>query len=102
MTIYVQKDGNSKGQRVEVMKEEDYKMQLKNVANNLEFTVGKIDFQRHYLDEATGAEPKVTFAISKSEETSEKETSDKPKYKKSGKKGFLKNWVKKHTDGEKT
>lgn len=67
MSIYVQKDSGSKGQRVEVSQETDFKVMLKNVANGMEFSVGKKDFERHYVDEVSGKPMKFAMAVKNDE-----------------------------------
>lgn len=64
---YTQKDSNSKGMVVELVKETDYNVLLKSVSSGMEYSVGKADFKKHYVDEA-GGEPQVKIVFGKSEQ----------------------------------
>ena len=74
MKVYVQNDGNSKGMRVEVVKEEDYRMTLKIIASNMEYTVGKPEFVKHYVseDDSKPYQPTKTVRVVDAEDDGEK------------------------------
>jgi hypothetical protein len=63
---YVQKDGGSKGTVVKIARETSWHIILQRISDGTRYTVSKMDFNKHYLDE-DGKKPKIEIIYGESD-----------------------------------